>query len=83
MESWFTFMRAFLNCFYHLLEGKLLEVDFNGESETGKAVKECMLGEYREVRCRLSVDLIFRRGPFSYNSGYGDDDDQGFGSWDA
>ncbi|TVY41311.1 hypothetical protein LSUB1_G004140 [Lachnellula subtilissima] len=83
MKSWFMFMRAFLNCFHHLLEGKLLEVDFNGKTETGEVVKECMLGGYREVRCRLSGDLMFRRGPFSYNSGYWDDDDRGFGSWDA
>ncbi|KAK6591985.1 hypothetical protein H4I95_11935 [Botrytis cinerea] len=83
MESWFMFMRAFLNCFHHLLEGRLLEVDFNEKTETGEVVKECMLGGYREVRCRLSGDFMFRRGPFSYNSGYWDDDDQGFGSWDA
>jgi hypothetical protein len=83
MESWFMFMRAFLNCFHHLLEGKLLEVDFNGKTETGDVVKECMLGGYREVRCGLSGDLIFQRGPFSYDSGYWDDDYQGFGSWDA
>ena len=83
MESWFMFMQAFLNCFHHLLEGKLLEVDFNGKTETGEVVKECMFGGYREVRCRLSGDLIFRRGRFSYSSGYWDDDYHGFGSWDA
>ncbi|OBT39738.1 hypothetical protein VE00_09850 [Pseudogymnoascus sp. WSF 3629] len=84
MGSWFMFIRAFLNCFHqHLSEGRVLEVDFNGKSETGEVVKECMLGRYREVRCRLSGDLMFRRGRFSYNSGYWDDDDHGFGSWDV
>ncbi|KAK8900792.1 hypothetical protein QC760_010556 [Botrytis cinerea] len=83
MESWFMFMRAFLNCFHHSSEGRSPEVDFNGKTETGEVVKECMLDGYREVRCGLSGDLMFRRGPFSYNSGYWDDDDQGFGSWDA
>jgi hypothetical protein len=84
MEKWLTFMRAFLNHFsQHLSEGKLLEVDFDGKSETGEVVKECMSGRYREVRCRLYGDLMFRRGRFSYSSGYWDDDDHGFGSWDA
>jgi hypothetical protein len=40
-----------------------------------------MLGRYREVRYRLSDDLIFQIGQFSYTSGYlNDDDNDGFGS---
>ncbi|KAF7950166.1 hypothetical protein EAE96_007461 [Botrytis aclada] len=74
MENWFMFMRAFLNCFHHFLEGRLLEVIIDGKPETGEVVMECMLGGYREVRCRLSGDLMFRRGPFLCNSGYWDDD---------
>ena len=54
-----------------------------GKPETGEVVKECMLGRYREVQCRLAGDLMFRRGRFSYESGYWDDGDHGFGSWDA
>ena len=42
-------------------------------------VKECIFSGYREVRRRLSGDLIFRRGRFSYDSGYWIDDDHGFG----
>ena len=84
MERWLRFIQAFLNCFHqHLSEGKVLEVDFDGKSETAEVVKECMLGGYREVRCRLSGDHMFRRGRFAYNSGYWDDDDHGFGSWDV
>ena len=84
MQSWFKFLRTFLNCFRQLLNGKSLEVDFDGNKETGEVVKECMLGRYREVRCRFSGDLMFRRGRFSYSSGYWDDDDNyGFGSWDV
>ena len=50
MERWFMFIRAFLNCFHqHLSEGKVLEVDFDGKSEIGEVVKECMLGRYCEV----------------------------------
>jgi hypothetical protein len=59
MESWLRFIRAFLNCFHQLSEGKVLEVDFDGKLETAKVVKECMLGGYHEVRCRLSGDLMF------------------------
>ncbi|TVY45532.1 hypothetical protein LOCC1_G004884 [Lachnellula occidentalis] len=41
MESWLRFMRAFLSCFHqHLSEGKVLEVDFDGKSETADVVKE-------------------------------------------
>ncbi|KAK0122556.1 hypothetical protein ONS96_009598 [Cadophora gregata f. sp. sojae] len=83
MEIWFKFLRAYLKCFHDLMKGKLLEVDFDGKTETGDVVKECMLDGYREVRCKHSGDLIFRRGPYSYESGYWDDDDHGFGSWDA
>jgi hypothetical protein len=45
-------------------------------------VKEYVLGKYREVRCMVSDGFMFRRGRFSYNSGYWDEDDYGFGSWD-
>ncbi|KAL3420248.1 hypothetical protein PVAG01_08747 [Phlyctema vagabunda] len=69
MEGWRTFMRAFLNCFrQHLPEGRLLEVDFNGDSETGELVRDCMAGRYREVRCRLVGDVVFRRQLLSNKS---------------
>ena len=83
IESQLRFIQAFLNCFHQLLEGKVLEVDFNRKLETAEVVKECMLGGYCEVQCRLSSDLMFQRGRFLYNLGYWDNDDHGFSLWDV
>jgi hypothetical protein len=76
MEWWLRNLRAFLTCFnQHLPEGKILEVDFDGQSETAEVFKECMPGKYREVRCRLAGGFVFRRDRFTLNS---DEENTGF-----
>lgn len=60
-----------------------LHVDDNGRKETVE-VMEALLGGrgYQRVR-RVVGDLAFKRGRFSRESGYRDEDEGGFGSWDA
>ncbi|EPE25614.1 hypothetical protein GLAREA_01526 [Glarea lozoyensis ATCC 20868] len=77
----FRSFREFLICFnQNLPEGKILEVDFDGKSETAEVFKECMPGRYREVRCHLASALVFRRGRFTLKS---DQVDTGFDVWES
>lgn len=84
MECWVNWIRPFLRCFgRHLLGQTVVEVDDDGQVETEALLKECLPGGYRKVQCHVAGDLIFRRGRFSLESGYWDDDDGPTGSWDA
>jgi hypothetical protein len=63
MDCWVKWIRPFLKCFgQHLSSGTVVQVDDDGRTETSELVKECLPGGYREVRCRLVGDLIFKRG---------------------
>ena len=72
MDCWLNWIRPFLQCFRrHLLKHTTVEIDGDGRVETMALIKECLPGGYREIRCRLVGDFIFRRGRFSWESGYG------------
>jgi hypothetical protein len=76
-------VRPFLQCFgQHLSRETIVQVDDDGLLETGELVKECLPDGYRKVRCRFVGDLIFKRGEFSLELGYWDDDGP-TGSWDV
>lgn len=83
MDCWVKWIKPFLQCFgQHLSSETIVQVDGDGQAEISELVKECLPDSYREVRCRLVGDLIFKRGRFSWESGYWDDDGP-IGSWDV
>ncbi|KAH6678669.1 hypothetical protein B0J14DRAFT_583236 [Halenospora varia] len=74
MNDWIDFITPYLQCFgQHLSSKTTVEVDDDGSAETKKIFLECWKGGYREVRC-WNGDMIFKRGEFSRESGYWDDD---------
>jgi hypothetical protein len=84
MDCWVSWFRPFLQCFgRHLSIRTNVQIDDNGRAETGALIKECLPHGYREIRCRHAGDLIFKRGQFSWESGYWDDDDRPENSRDA
>lgn len=85
LDHWFKWIRPFLVCFsQHLLGQTVVEVDDDGRTDTRKLVEECLGNGYRKVQCHRAGDFIFKRGQFSLESGYWDDEDDGhMGSWDA
>jgi hypothetical protein len=75
INDWVNWIRPFLQAFgKYLPEETNVEVDIDGRAETRALVKKWLPNGYREVRCRLVGDLIFRRGQHSWESGYWDDD---------
>jgi len=75
MDCWVKWIRPFLQCFgQHLSRETIVQVDYDGRVETGELVKECLPDGYRKVRCRYFGNLIFKRGEFSWESGYWHDD---------
>jgi hypothetical protein len=75
MDRWVNWIRPFLKCFgQHLLRQTIVEVDYDNRVETEAIVKESLPCSYRQIRCRHDGDLIFKRGQFSLESGYWDDD---------
>jgi hypothetical protein len=75
MDCWVKWIRPYLQCFGQYLSVQTkVQVDHDGRSETGALVKEYFPHGYREVRCRHAGDLIFKRGQFSWESEYWDDD---------
>lgn len=89
MDCWINWIRPYLQCFgQHLSSQTSVKIDDDGRVETGAIIKECLPGGYREVQCHLAGDFIFKRGRFSWESGYWDDDgpinsrDAGF-DWDS
>ncbi|KFX96662.1 hypothetical protein O988_05224 [Pseudogymnoascus sp. VKM F-3808] len=75
IDCWLNWIRPFLQCFRrHLSKHTTVQIDGDGRLETMALIKECLPGGYREVRCRLAGDFIFKRGRFSWESGYWDDD---------
>jgi hypothetical protein len=75
VDDWVKWIRPFLECFgQHLSSGTVVEVDDDDRKDTSELVKERLPNGYRKVRCRLAGDLIFKRGQFSIESGYWDDD---------
>ncbi|KFY77553.1 hypothetical protein V498_09303 [Pseudogymnoascus sp. VKM F-4517 (FW-2822)] len=75
MDCWLNWIRPFLQCFRrHLSKHTTVQIDGDGRVEIMALIKKCLPSGYREVRCRLAGDFIFRRGRFSRESGYWDDD---------
>ena len=76
IDCWVKWIKPFLQCFgQYLLKDTIVQVDIDGRAETRELVKECLPHGFREIRCRHVGDLIFKRGRFSWESGYWDDDD--------
>ena len=76
LDCWVKWIKPFLQCFgQYLSKETIVQVDINGWAETRELVKACLPHGYREIRCRHFGDLIFKRGRFSWESGYWDDDD--------
>jgi hypothetical protein len=57
----------------HLPEGSYLQIDNDRRRETQAVMQTFLSSQYQEVRT-LVGDLEFKRGRFSYESGYWDDD---------
>jgi hypothetical protein len=77
IDRWVKWIKPFLHCFgQYLSRETIVQVDIDGRAETRELVKECLPHGYREIRCRHVGDLIFKRGRFSWESGYWDDDDR-------
>jgi hypothetical protein len=75
LDRWIDWIRPFLQCFgQHLSIQTKVEIDMDGRAETGALIKKYLPHDYREVRCRLVGDFIFKRGQYSWGSGYWDDD---------
>jgi hypothetical protein len=75
MARWVNWVRPLLQCFgRHLSIQTEVQIDCDGRAETGALAKECLPYGYREIRCRHVGDLVFKRGQFSWESGYWDDD---------
>jgi hypothetical protein len=73
MDRWINWIRPFLQCLgQHLSIQTNVEIDNDGRIETGALIKECLPHGYREIRCRKFGDYIFKRGQFSWESGYWD-----------
>lgn len=73
VDRWVKWIWPFLECFgHHLSIETIVQVDINGRSETRELVKECLPHGHREIRCRYFGDFIFKRGRFSWESGYWD-----------
>jgi hypothetical protein len=84
IEGWVNWLKPFLQCFgRHLSRRTIVEVDDDGREETAALVKKYLPDGYRKLQCHLVGDFVFKRGPYSWESGYWDDDDGPSGSWDA
>ena len=84
IDRWANWIRPFLQCFgQHLSIRTNVQIDNDGRVETGAIMKECLPHGYREIRCRQFGDFVFKRGRFSWESGYWDEDDYPLNSHDA
>jgi len=84
MDRWVNWIRPFLQCFgQHLSIRTNVQIDNDGRIETGAIMKECLPHGYREIRCRHFGDLVFKRGRFSWESGYWNEDMYPLSSRDA
>ncbi|KAH7327092.1 hypothetical protein BKA65DRAFT_480814 [Rhexocercosporidium sp. MPI-PUGE-AT-0058] len=71
IDRWVKWIKPFLHCCgQYLSRETVVQVDIDGRAETRELVKECLPHGYREIRCRHVGDLIFKRGRFSWDSGY-------------
>ena len=89
MDCWINWFRPYLQCFgQYLLNKTKVEIDDDDQAETQELLKKCLPYGCQKIRCRLVGDLIFKRGQFSWESGYWDDDGRmnsldADGDWDS
>jgi hypothetical protein len=75
MDCWINWFSRYMQCFgQYLVKETKIEVDTNDQAETEELVKKCLLYGYRKIRCYVAGDFIFKRGRYSWESGYWDDD---------
>ena len=75
MVKWVKWIEPFLDCFgRHLPSTAVVEFDNDERIETSELVKVRLPNGYRKVQCHLAGDFALKRGRFSIDSGYWDDD---------
>jgi hypothetical protein len=73
VKEWTEWLGPVLKCFQkYLSKGCYLQIDDNGVKESRAVIEECFGKRYRKVECP-DADLLFRRGDYSWQSGYWDD----------
>ena len=76
-EEWAEWIKPYLECFGQHLQSKTsVEVDVDDRKETAELIQQCLPNGYEKVRCRLLGDYLFKRGHFTWESGFWDDDDE-------
>ncbi|KAF2464205.1 uncharacterized protein BDR25DRAFT_97177 [Lindgomyces ingoldianus] len=89
MGCWVDWIRPMLQCFGgHLSIQTEVEIDCDVRAETRALAKDCLPYGYQEIRCRHVGDFVFKRGQFSWESGYWDGDGlmnsrDADGDWDS
>ena len=77
MQKWVAWLEPFLRYLVqNITAATIVRIDDNNLAETGKVVQACFRPGYEKVQT-VSGDRIFKRGMFSWESGYWDDDDSG------
>lgn len=75
MDCWINWFPPYMQCFgQYLVRETKIGVDADDHAETEELVKKCLPYGYQKIQCRLVGDFIFKRGQYSWESGYWDDD---------
>lgn len=86
LKRWITWIEPFLRCFGRSLSKEtIVSLDVDGQTETRELTANFIPHGFREVTCHIVGDLIFKRGRYSWESGYWDDNDpinSRDGEWD-
>lgn len=78
MKEWIEWLTPILECLAKTLSTKsTVLVDVDEREETGKLIQKYLLHGYRQMRTKTG-DFVFKRGEFSIESGYWDDNDGPF-----
>ncbi|KAF2804523.1 uncharacterized protein BDZ99DRAFT_397596 [Mytilinidion resinicola] len=71
MDCWINWFPPYMQCLgQYLVRETKIEVDANDHAETEELVKKCLPYGYQKIQCHLVGDLIFKRGQYSWESGY-------------
>jgi hypothetical protein len=75
MEKWVNWLLPRMQCSgQYWVKNSKIEVDTNDQAEMEELVKKCLPHSYQKIQCHLAGDLIFKRGQYSQESGYWDED---------
>lgn len=78
MKEWIEWLTPILECLAKTLSTKsTVLVDVGEREETGKLIQKYLLHGYQQTRTKTG-DFVFKRGEFSIESGYWDDNDGPF-----